>query len=437
VSTLAEVRLWGSRIGAVFLDDGSDVAVFEYDPSFARSAIQVSPLTMPLGPRRYTFGTLNPETFSGLPGLLADSLPDRYGNALIDAWLAGQGRRPESFDAVERLSYVGTQGMGALEFAPALGPQPSSRDEIHIGRLVELASDVLARRKDLVASLAHGHSQDAMREILSVGSSAGGARAKAVIAWNPRTNEIRSGQVDAPAGFEHWLLKFDGVENNRDKDRLADPQGYGAIEYAYSNMAKDAGIEMTDCRLLEEGGRRHFMTRRFDRDKRDGKRHMQSLCGIAHFDFNQAGAYSYEQAFMVMRELGLTQDAAEQLFRRMAFNVLARNQDDHVKNIAFLMDRAGSWKLAPAFDMTYAYRPDSKWTGQHQMSLNGKRDDFTLRDFHEVGRRAVLKRGRAEDIVEEVREVVTRWPDYAVRAKVGDEHITAVARALRLRLPSS
>jgi len=362
MSTLAEVRLWGSRIGAVFLEDGSDVAVFEYDPTFARSGIQVSPLMMPLGSERQMFPALNPDTFHGLPGLLADSLPDRFGNALIDAWLAGQGRRPESFNAVERLSYIGTRGMGALEFAPARGPLRSPVEEIHIGRLVELASEVLTRREELVTSLSHGQDQDAMREILSVGTSAGGARAKAVIAWNPRTDELRSGQIDAAPGFEHWLLKFDGVESNRDKDRLADPQGYGAIEYAYSNMVKDAGIAMTDCHLLEENGRRHFMTKRFDRDERGGRRHMQSLCGLAHFDFNQAGAYSYEQAFLAMRDLGLPHDATEQLFRRMAFNVIARNQDDHVKNIAFLMDRRGRWSLSPVFDVTYAYSSYGDWT---------------------------------------------------------------------------
>jgi serine/threonine-protein kinase HipA len=437
MGTLAEVRLWGSRIGAVFLDDGSEVAAFEYDSAFVGSAIQVSPLTMPLGPRRYSFPALSPATFHGLPGLLADSLPDRYGNALIDAWLAGQGRRPESFNAVERLCYVGRRGMGALEFAPARGPQRAGGEEIHIGRLVELASEVLARREALVASLAEGHHRDAMREILSVGSSAGGARAKAVIAWNPATNEVRSGQLDAPFGFEQWLLKFDGVENNRDRDRLADPQGYGAIEYAYSNMAKDAGIVMTECRLLEEGGRRHFMTRRFDRDEHGGKRHMQSLCGLAHFDFNLAGGYSYEQAFLVLRELGLPHDATEQLFRRMVFNVLARNQDDHVKNIAFLMDRAGGWELAPAFDVTYAYRPDSQWTDRHQMSLNGKRDRFTQQDFRDVGWRATLKRGRAEEMLDEVGEVVARWPDYAAAAGVSDDHVARVERALRLRLPAS
>jgi len=262
MSTVAEVRLWGSRIGAVLLEEASEVAVFEYDPEFARSGIQVSPLTMPLSAALHAFPGLNPATFHGLPGLLSDSLPDRYGHALIDAWLSAQGRAPESFDAVERLCYVGQRGMGALEFAPVAGPELSHAQDLHLELLVELASDVLARREELVASLARGERQDAMHEILSVGTSAGGARAKAVIAWNPRTDAVRSGQVAAGEGFEHWLLKFDGVEANRDKDRLADPRGYGAIEFAYSRMVRDCGIAMTECRLLEEGGRRHFMTKR-------------------------------------------------------------------------------------------------------------------------------------------------------------------------------
>jgi serine/threonine-protein kinase HipA len=434
MSTVAEVRLWGSTIGAVTLEEGSEVAVFQYDPEFIRSGIEVAPLRMPLRAEPYTFPALNPESFHGLPGLLADSLPDRYGHAVINAWLAGQGREPDSFNAVERLCHGGRRGMGALEYAPMRGPKVSHAAAIHLDKLVELASDVLANREELVASLCRGEREDAMREIVLVGTSAGGARAKAVIAWNRQTNELRSGQVDAPPGFEHWLLKFDGVEENKDKDRLADPKGYGAIEFAYSKMARDAGIQMTECRLLEEGERRHFMTRRFDRTPDGGKRHMQSLGALAHLDFNQAGAHSYEEAFLVLRRLELSPDAVEQLFRRAAFNVIGRNQDDHVKNIAFLMDRAGNWELAPAFDITYAYRPSSQWTSQHQMSLNGKRDDFTLQDFRELGERVALKRGRAEDIVEEVQSVISRWPEYAASARVEEKDVERVGRVLRLDL---
>jgi len=435
VSTLAAVRLWGTTIGVVSID-GARPAVFQYDPAFLASAVEPSPLRMPLRAAPYEFPALNPDSFHGLPGLLADSLPDRYGRALIDAWLAGQGRRPESFDSVERLCYVGRRGMGALEFLPARGPRASSNHDIRVAALVELASEVLTQRAKLVSSLADGHRVGAMRDILSVGTSAGGARAKAVIAWNPQTGAVRSGQLDPGPGFEHWLLKLDGVAGNKDRERLADPQGYGAIELAYAHMAGDAGITMTECRLLEEGGRRHFMTRRFDRDAAGGKRHMQSLAALAHFDFAAAGAHSYEQAFLVMRELGLDAAAAEQQFRRMAFNVVARNQDDHVKNIAFLMDRSGRWELSPAFDVAYSYNPAGDWTAQHQMSLAGKRDGFTLEDFRAVGRVATLKRGQAQRIVEEITAVVSEWPRYAEGVGVDDEHIRRITPALRLGLPA-
>ncbi len=425
--TLAEVFLWGTRIGAVSLPDGDLYATFAYDPDFLRSDIQVSPITMPLRTDPYRFPTLPPSTFHGLPGLLADALPDRYGNALIDAWLARQGRTPDSFDAVERLGYVGTRGMGALEFRPALGPERTGSSEIQLAALVELASEVLSDRTELSASFAGEDREDALRDILSVGTSAGGARAKAVIAWNPATEEVRSGQAEAPPGFEHWLLKFDGVSENKDKE-LADPQGYGAIEYAYSNMAKAAGIEMTACRLLEEHGRRHFMTRRFDRTGDGDKRHMQSLGALAHYDLNDPNAYSYEQALLVIRRLGLPMAAIEEQFRRMVFNVLARNQDDHVKNIAFLMDRAGEWSLSPAFDMTYAYQPGGAWTARHQMSVNGKRDGFVFADFEAVAAVASMRRGRAKAIVGEVGKAVADWPSFATAAGV-PEAIAAKVRA--------
>jgi serine/threonine-protein kinase HipA len=434
MSLPAEVRLWGRRIGAVTLEDGDDAAVFEYEPDFARSGIQVSPISMPLRSGPQQFATLPREAFHGLPGLLADSLPDRYGNALIDAWLAAQGRAPESFDAIERLCYVGKRGMGGLEFAPALGPDPAEQHDIEIGALVELASRVLADRENLAASFKESGREDAVRDILSVGTSAGGARAKAVIAWSPKTQAVRSGQIDAEEGFEHWLLKFDGVRGNRDRERLEDPQGFGGIEFAYSMMARAAGIEMTECRLLEENGRRHFMTKRFDRPGGDAKLHMQSLGALAHYDFNQAGAYAYEQALLVIRRLGLPMRDIEQQFRRMAFNVIARNQDDHVKNIAFLMDRSGHWSLSPAFDMTYAYQPSGMWTNRHQMTLNGKRDGLTLADFERCATGASMKHGRAKEIVEEVREAVRRWATFAAEAAVDERDVERIGRAHRLDL---
>lgn len=435
MTTLAEVRLWGRSIGAVSLADGADCATFQYDPAFIKSGIEVAPLTMPLpassAERVWTFPELSRTTFHGLPGLLADSLPDRFGNALIDAWLATRGRTPESFNAVERLCYIGTRGMGALEFEPATGPATRSAERIEIDALVELASAVLTRRNDFRTSLADPERETALRDILRVGTSAGGARAKAVIAWNRQTNEVRSGQVPAGEGFEYWILKFDGVAGNRDKE-LEDPQGYGAIEYAYALMARTAGITVSECRLLEENGRRHFMTRRFDRPEGGGKLHMQSLGALAHFDYNAAGAYSYEQALLVIRQLGLPVETVEEQFRRMAFNILARNQDDHVKNIAFLMDRTGRWSLSPAFDLTYSYNPSGTWTSSHQMTMNGRRDGFTMDDFRACAKSAALQRGRAEAIVGEVRGAVAQWEEFAERARVGGEVQAEIRRNLRV-----
>lgn len=431
MTTVAEVRLWGRTIGAVSLEDGDDVAAFQYDPEFAQSGIEVSPLAMPLSTRVYRFPELSAETFYGLPGLLADCLPDRFGHALIDAWLAAQGRTPASFNAVERLCYTGRRGMGALEFAPAIGPDARKASRIAVDRLVDLASEILTHRDRLDASFAAGGKEQAMRDILRVGTSAGGARAKAVIAWNPATNEVRSGQVDADPGFQYWVLKFDGVSGNKDKE-LEDPQGYGAIEYAYSRMAREAGIAISECRLLEENGRRHFMSRRFDRVDGGDKLHMQSLCGLAHYDYNLAGAYSYEQALLAMRRLGMPMESIEEQFRRMAFNVIARNQDDHVKNIAFLMDRSGRWSLSPAFDVTYSYNPQGLWTATHQMTINGKRDDFELEDFRACARTASMKRGRAEAILDEVRQAVSRWREHAEAAGVDPAQRERIQATLRL-----
>ena len=435
MSTLAEVRLWGRMIGAVSLEDGDAFASFQYDPAFARSGIAVSPLTMPLSDRVHRFPALPPVTFHGLPGLLADSLPDKFGHALIDTWLATQGRPPESFNAVERLCYTGTRGMGALEFAPVLGPRARTAQKIEIDALVKLASEVLSHRDGLNATFTDAERKNALNDILRVGTSAGGARAKAVIAWNPQSNEVRSGQVAAGDGFGYWLLKFDGVAGNRDKE-LADPMGYGTIEYAYFLMARAAGVQMSECRLLEESGRRHFMTQRFDRLAGGEKLHMQSLCALAHYDFNQAGAYAYEQALLAIRQLHLPLEAVEQQFRRMAFNLTARNQDDHVKNIAFLMDQAGRWSLSPAFDLSYSYNPAGAWTNQHQMTLNGKRAGFTVADFVACANGAMMKRGRAETILEEVRTAVARWPDFAAQAGVAESWREQIRKNLRLTLPT-
>ena len=427
MSIVAEVRLWNRTIGAVSLEDGDPTASFEYSTQFSRSGIQPSPLVMPLSRRVWRFPSLPHETFHGLPGLLADSLPDRFGNALIDAWLARNGRSAESFNAVERLCYTGSRGMGALEFVPSTGPAGKSH-AVDIAALTKLAAEVLAKRENLSSTL-DTQSDTAMKQILQVGTSAGGARAKAVIAWNPQTNEVRSGQVGAPDGFEYWLLKFDGV-SNRDRE-LSDPEHFGAIEYAYHLMASAAGISMSRCRLHEENGRRHFMTARFDRDAAGHKLHMQSLCALAHFDFNTAGVYGYEQAFEVLRTLSLPFDAADQLFRRMAFNIGARNQDDHVKNIAFLMDKSGRWSLAPAFDVTYSYNPGGLWTGTHQMTMNGKRDGFTMEDFSAAASSAGIKKSIMKEILHDVSSSVGRWREFADEAKVNGKQTEQIERTFR------
>jgi serine/threonine-protein kinase HipA len=433
VTTVAEVRLWGSRIGAVSLEDGAEIAAFAYDPDFARSAIEVAPLMMPLGDGVFSFPDLPHRSFHGLPGLLAASLPDKYGNTLIDAWLATQGRTPASFNAVERLCYTGARGMGALEFKPARGPRPRISRRIDIGALVSLASEVLTHRNNLKASFADAGKAACLREILLVGTSAGGARAKAVIAWNAQTDEVRSGQIEAGKGFDDWLLKFDGVMDNKDKE-LADPKGYGAVEYAYARMAMAAGVAVAECRLLEEGGRRHFMTRRFDRLEGGGKLHMQSLAAMGHFDFNNPPANSYEQALFTMRRIGLTMAELEEQVRRMIFNVVARNQDDHVKNIAFLMDRTGAWRLSPAYDITWSYNPTGAWTAQHQMSINAKRDDFTLEDLQACARTVSIGSRRVRNILEDVRAAVNEWPRIADEVGVEADWRRSIDPSLRLSL---
>lgn len=422
--TAAEVFLWGTKIGTVIFDRDTGLGSFEYDPVFLTSGIEVAPIAMPLSRRVYTFPELARQSFHGLPGLLADSLPDKFGNAVIDAWLRSQGRSPSSFDPVERLCYTGSRGMGALEYVPALGPGAAETDSIQIERLVKLASDILRSREDMHASIADRD----MQEIIRVGSSAGGARAKAVIAWNEKTGHIRSGQIDAGKGYEYWLIKFDGIDRNGDKEGEDVPQ-YTRIEYAYYLMAKNAGILMNECRLFEESGRYHFMTRRFDRDPVTGaKYHMQSLGGMAHFDFNLPGAYSYEQAAEVMRRLRLSNTEISQFFRRMVFNVMMRNQDDHVKNISFLMDRRGQWRLAPAYDMTYAYNPDGMWTGTHQMSVNGKRDEISIQDLLLSARSMGIKKAEAERIITEIQDSRGNWMKFAEDAAIQEDAADQIQR---------
>ena len=431
--TDANVNLWGRRIGAVSWDAGRGVGVFQYDPAFVSAGIEVSPIAMPVRETPYAFpAPALGETFKGLPGLLADALPDSFGNRLIDVWLAETERRLEDFSPVDRLCYIGKRGVGALEFEPAVR-SGNRGGEVEIARLVDLTNRVLDERGRLSGRLDGGDDGAALEDILSVGTSAGGARAKAVLAWNPETGEFRSGQVDAEAGFEDWILKFDGVTNNGDRE-LADPLGYGRIEYAYHLMAREAGIEMSECRLHHEGGRSHFMTRRFDRDAKGRKIHMQSLAALRHFDYHMPGAYAYEQAMETIRRLGLGMAVIGEQYRRAVFNIVARNQDDHVKNIAFLMNRSGKWRLSPAYDVAYAYNPQGLWTGRHQMSMVGKRNGFERADLLRFAETSGLKIPVASRVIDRVLAAVGSWPRFASEAGVEEPRARRVGKTHRLVL---
>ena len=434
--TTARVVLWGKDIAAVTWDHRRELGIFQYHPEFVGSTIQVAPMMMRLAEGTFEFPSLSKSTFKRLPGLLADSLPDKFGNAVIDAWLATQNRSSDSLNPVERLCYIGTRGMGALEFQPTTNSVPTARENLQVDHLVKLANRVLNARQSLAGTFQGDDDTEAIQDILRVGTSAGGARAKAILAWNELTGEFRSGQVELPVGFTQWLMKFDGISNNRDKE-LADPQGYGLIEYAYHCMALRAGIEMTRCRLHHEGGRAHFMTERFDRTAKNKKRHMQSLGALQHFDFNLAGAYSYEQAIQTMMQLHLPPQQIEQQFRRAVFNVVARNQDDHVKNIAFLMDRQGQWSLSPAFDVAYSYNPTGAWTNQHQMSINQKRDDFYPEDLIALASVGGIKKRKATEIMHQVIEAVASWHQFAEEAGISESDAQKIHQTFRLHLASA
>ncbi|WP_298938283.1 type II toxin-antitoxin system HipA family toxin [uncultured Ruegeria sp.] len=430
--TDASVILWGRRIGAVSWDEARALGVFQYDPNFVGVGIEVAPIKMLAREAPYEFPALRKETFRGLPGMLADALPDKFGNRLIDAWLAETGRSAGQFSPVDRLCYIGNRGVGALEFEPTVRKATRSK-KLEVAQLVDLANRVLDERENLAGRLGGDGDAESLEDLLSVGTSAGGARAKAVLAWNRETGEFRSGQVKVDEGYGHWLLKFDGVSNNRDKE-LADPRSFGKIEYAYHLMAMQAGIDMSECRLHHEGERSHFMTRRFDRDGRGRKVHMQSLGAMQHFDFNDPASYSYEQAVLTIKDLGLGMDVVEQQYKRAVFNVVARNQDDHVKNISFLMDRSGSWRLSPAYDVAYSYNPSGSWTRDHQMSLAGKRNDFTYDDLMVFASNAGLKPTRAKQAIEEVVVSVKNWQDHADVAGVEPSDVKRIEKTFRMKL---
>lgn len=425
--TTAFVNIWNKRVGAIAWNPDRGLGSFEFDKHFVSENLDLSPLKMPIenaSGRIFSFPELrNNKTFKGLPGLLADVLPDKYGNAIINAWLALHGRPSDSLNPVEMLCFIGERGMGALEFEPVLPKSSNTASKVEIGNLIEVAEGILSGRKSFESKLSD-KDEKALLDILKIGTSAGGARAKAIIAYNPKTNEVRSGQADAPNGFSHWLIKFDGVSDTQ----FGATHGYGRVEMAYYLMTKDAEIEMMECKLFEENGRAHFMTKRFDRADGNIKFHTQTFCALQHYDFNEINLYSYEQLFETMRLLGLSYPQAEQLFRRMVFNVMSRNCDDHTKNFSFIMDEKGKWRLSPAYDMCHAYRPGSDWVSQHGLSVNGKRKNITKEDLLSVAKQMNIK--KAEAIISKISSVVKEWSTYAEEVKVDSSLRDAIQKTL-------
>ncbi len=423
---VAKVRLFGMDMGAFRWDESYNVARFEYDKDFVAKGIEPSPIMMPVQQGRvYSFGNLNRDTFNGLPGMLADSLPDTYGRALFDQWLALTGRT--SGNPVETLCFLGQRCMGALEFEPATGPASDGNMKFEIDSLVDVAREALSKKEGFGVNLDTDR-KAAIAEILRLGTSAGGQRAKAIIAYNKDTGEVRSGQITAPEGFGYYLIKLDGVSAEAG---FKETENYGRLEYSFSELVKRCGIDMTECSLIEENGRAHFLTKRFDRE--NGKKvHMQTLCGIAHYDFKLQRGYSYEQAFNVMRRLRLPYSQAQEMFRRMVFNVVLRNQDDHTKNISFLMDSDGKWRLSPAYDMGFAYNPTGAWTKTHQMSINGKFDNLTRKDLMECA--AVNNIKNASEIIDHTCDVASGWPILAKECGVPQSMIDSIVPHLLLNL---
>jgi serine/threonine-protein kinase HipA len=426
VST-ALVKIWDTLAGGIVWDSETGIGSFEFEPSFLNTGWNLSPIKMSLSTaqnRFFSFPDLRDNNlFKGLPGLLADVLPDRYGNTIINTWLARRGRPLNSMNPVELLCFIGKRGMGALEFEPAIPKSTKTSTKIEINELIKVANEILSGRKNFSTNLAVNE-EKALLDILKIGTSAGGARAKAVIAYNITTGEIRSGQADAPKGFTQWLMKFDGVSDKQ----LGGTHGYGRVEMAYNFMALDAGIEMSECKLLEENDRAHFITRRFDRAQNNEKLHIQSFCAMQHFDFNDVNTFSYEQLFQTLRLLHIDYQQAEQLFRRMVFNVLSRNCDDHTKNFSFIMDKKGVWKLSPAYDLCHTYSPQNPWVSHQALSINGKRQNITRKDFLNLAKQMNIR--KAESIINHVYEVVRQWPTYANKTNVDSKLSKAIENTL-------
>ncbi|EJE8735551.1 type II toxin-antitoxin system HipA family toxin [Vibrio vulnificus] len=435
VMEVITITYQGDLVGAVSFDTEKGLGSFEYDPGFVKKGVELSPIKMPLSNRIYRFPELDFNTFKGLPGLIADSLPDDFGNAVLNAWVASQGRSPSDITPLQRLQYTGKRGMGALEYAPATKLRSlNASQQVEIQSLVSIAQEILDSRGNFEVELKQNGQDDreAMMSLLSVGMSAGGARPKAVLAFNEDFTQVRSGQTNVPSGFTHYLMKFDGVsEHNKNQETFGDPLGYGAMEFVYHLMANKCGVDMMPCRLLHEGNRRHFITQRFDRIK-NSKVHVQTLNGLAHIDYKKPGSFSYAELFGIARQLKLSAIDAEQLFKRMTFNIIARNHDDHSKNFAFMLKK-DRWSLAPAYDLAYSYKPGSKWVNSHWMSLNGKRDNFTRSDFYSLEKLSpIFNKRKIDDIIDTTIEHVSTWRQLAEEWDVPKTLIDEIQENLRL-----
>jgi len=438
VMEVIKVKYKAFDVGAVSYNTDTQIGSFEYFPSFIKTGIELSPIKMPLAKNIYSFPQLDQNTFKGLPGLIADSLPDDFGNAVMNAWIASQGKSTGDITPLQRLQYTGMRGMGALTYSPATKRKNLNASQpIHIESLVAIAQDVLDKRQQFSVNLENNGQEDkeAMMSLMSVGMSAGGARPKAVLAFNNDLTQVRSGQTDAPEGFTHYLMKFDGVsEHNKNQETFGDPMGYGAMEYTYHLLAKECGIDMMPCHLLNEGKRRHFITERFDRNGND-KIHVQTLNGLEHVSYKQIASYSYAELFNTARKLKLSPDDAMQLFKRMVFNVITRNHDDHAKNFGFLLDKEHKWQLAPAYDLAYSYKPDSHWVSKHWMTLNGKQDNFTRDDFYSFEKLSpIFSKRKIDDVLNQTIEAVSNWDKYATEQEVPNSLVKEISENLRLFL---
>lgn len=408
-----EIFIWNKRVG-VLVRTPEGIA-FQYDPEFKRLGLDLSPINLSLEGKNIFINEADWKDTEGIPGLIYDSLPDKFGNDLLRTYFTDKGLTENDIDVFSKLQYIGTRGMGALEFSPA--SEIEQTEDIIFLEDIEKISMLSTKGKEALKT--NLEDKNALLQILHIGTSAGGARAKALIAINKENGNIKSGQLPLGADYDYFLIKIDGANETE----LGEPSGFGRLEYTYSQMAKDCKIQMTDCFLYKD---LHFLTKRFDRDENGEKLHIHSLCGLLGLDYHQVGNYSYEHYFMAARKLGLGQDAMEEVFRRMVFNVLVHNCDDHTKNFSFMMDQEGKWLLSPAFDLCYSYDNSNEWVNGHNMRVNGKRTEITYDDLMEVGKKFNIKKRKT--IFENIKMVVDQFTEYAHKNNVKQTLIDEVEK---------